>query len=325
MKHITRIAPAPTGMFHLGTARTALFNWLVAKATGGTFILRIDDTDTERNKPEAVNIIHESLAWLGLEPDLTFHQSDHVGEYRFFADLLVKEDRAYKDGDAIRLRVPADLPAIWNDTIAGEIAITDRDRQAIDGLVLIRSDGMPTYHFASVVDDWEKGVTWVLRGHDHISNTPKQIAIALALAAAEVPCPPKPFTPLWTHLGLITLAKKKLSKRDSAASMLTYRDEGIDPDAMTNWLLRLGWGPKAEDRTMAVIDRDRAIGMFLEGGNMRNSPANMDVALLAAFDRKYKAMKQKAARAELERAVAADEWDVFDNIPIGRRHPKTTD
>ena len=285
--HVTRIAPSPTGMFHLGTARTALFNWLVAKATGGKFLLRIDDTDVARNTPEAVGIIYESMTWLGLDFACDFTQSARLGLYQHQAEQLVEKGYAYKDGECIRLKLPENLPAFWNDTIAGEIPITDHDKKSIDGLVLLRSDGMPTYHFASVVDDWSYGVTWVIRGHDHISNTPKHIAIALALNTFGMH-----FNPLWSHVGLLTLNKKKLSKRDGAASVLAYRDQGIDPDAMVNWMLRLGWGPTVDDKTTALISRDRAIEMFLTGGKMRNSPANMDIQKLDSFDRKYKAKKK---------------------------------
>ena len=294
--HVTRIAPSPTGMFHLGTARTALFNWLVSKATGGKFIVRIDDTDTARNTPEAINVIFESLSWLGLDGDITFHQSSKTDVYRYFANLMVKKDRAFKDGDAVRLKLPNNLPTSWHDTIAGDIAITDHDKKSIDGLVLLRSDGMPTYHFASVVDDWQSGVTWVIRGHDHISNTAKHVAISIALMDAAYPFA-NSFNPSWSHVGLLTLNKKKLSKRDGAASVLSYRDQGIDPDAMCNWLLRLGWGPTVDDKTATTIDRCRAIGLFLTGGAMRNSPANMDNKMLESLDRKYKAKKRKELNA----------------------------
>ena len=285
--HVTRIAPSPTGMFHLGTARTALFNWLVAKATGGRFLLRIDDTDVARNTPEARQVIDKSLDWLGLTNDRRFCQSDRLDLYRWAADHLVKEGLAFLDGTAVRLRL-TDVPLSWTDTIAGEVPITEHDREVIDGMVLVRSDGIPTYHFASVFDDIDCHVSWVIRGHDHISNTAKHVAIWQALASLK----PMP-QPLWTHVGLLTLNKKKLSKRDGAASVLSYRDQGIDPDAMLNWMLRLGWGPTVDDKTTALISRDRAIEMFLNGGKMRNSPANMDIQKLDSFDRKYKAKKKE--------------------------------
>lgn len=291
--HVTRIAPSPTGMFHLGTARTALFNWLVAKATGGQFIVRIDDTDVARNTPEAINVIHESLDWLRFDCDLWFHQSDRLERYQKAAGELVKKDLAFVDGTAVRLRLPSSEGFhAWSDTITGEMLITDKEREVIDGMVLMRSDGFPTYHFASVYDDMDCGVTWVIRGTDHISNTPKHIAIwnALSQIGWNGGRTPKP---LWTHVGLLTLNKKKLSKRDGAASVLSYRDQGIDPDALVNWMLRLGWGPSVDDKTTATISRDRAIELFLDGGAMRNSPSNMDSKLLESLDRKYKARYPK--------------------------------
>ena len=165
--------------------------------------------------------------------------------------------------------------------------------QAVDGLVLVRSDGMPTYHLASVVDDMDLGVTWVIRGSDHVSNTARHVAIWTALSSCTPGSPP---LPSWTHVGLITSDGKKVSKRDGAASMLGYRDAGTDPDAMFNFLLRLGWGPSVDDRTTRTISRDRAVSLFLDGGRMRATPANMDLALLASFDRKYKGAAEAAAR-----------------------------
>lgn len=147
---------------------------------------------------------------------------------------------------------------------------------------------MPTYHLASVVDDMDLGITWVIRGSDHLSNTPKHIALWRAVGKLEWSGAAAPM-PLWTHLGLITSDDgKKISKRDGATSLLDYRDSSVDPDAMVNWLLRLGWGPTIDDKTTRTIDQDRAVRLFLEGGRMRASPANMDPLLLSALDRKYK-------------------------------------
>jgi glutamyl/glutaminyl-tRNA synthetase len=288
VSHVTRIAPSPTGLLHLGTARTALFNWLVARSTGGRFILRIDDTDAARNVPEAIQVIDEALAWLGLDQDLRVRQSDRLELYRFVADHLVKTGQAFRDEGAVRLRL-ADLPDAWNDTVIGLTPITDAIRKQIDGMVLMKSDGYPTYHFASVFDDIDFRVSWVIRGVDHVSNTPKHIAIWRALASVK----PMP-EPLWSHIGLLTEDGKKISKRDGAASLLSYRDQGIDPDAMFNWLLRMGWGPSVDDKSTTTISRDRALELFLNGGGMRPSPSNIDRKKLDSLDRRYKKQKAKS-------------------------------
>jgi glutamyl/glutaminyl-tRNA synthetase len=287
MNHVTRIAPSPTGMFHLGSARTALFNWLIARSTQGKFILRIDDTDNSRNNEDAVQIIDDALAWLKLDYDLRVRQSDRLPLYNQMVVCLLDAGLAFYDGNAVRFK-PKNIPTSWNDTIAGDISITSQDHKAIDGLVLIRSDGMPTYHLSSTVDDMNLGITWVVRGVDHLTNTAKHITLWNALndvLSSNIPLP------LFSHVGLITQNKKKISKRDGAASLLSYRDNGIDVDAMVNWMLRLGWGPTIDDKTTSTILRDRALLLFLNGGKMRSSPANMDPALLLALDRKYKAMK----------------------------------
>lgn len=279
-------------MFHLGTARTTLFNWLVARATGGKFILRIDDTDVSRHNEEAVGVIYETMNWLGLDFDESFRQSERLDRYREVANRLLQEGEAFPDGSAIRLSNLTKPRDKWTDTTFGDVYTTEKDEQSIEGLVLMRSDGLPTYHFATVVDDMDFGVTWIVRGQDHVSNTIKHITIWDAIYNANIISRP---TPLFSHVGLIMQNKKKLSKRDGAASVLTYRDNGIDPDALVNWMLRLGWGPTKEDRSHRTIDRQRAIDLFLTAGNMRAAPSNMDTALLDFLDRNYKAQKRKAA------------------------------
>jgi glutamyl-tRNA synthetase len=281
-------------MFHIGSARTAIFNWLIAKATQGTFILRIDDTDTARNTQEAEQVILDAMDWMGLTPDVTFKQSERLTQYRELAQALVEQNLAVHDGEAIRLTY-SDPCTSWTDTVSGKISITDNDRKVSDGLVLMRSDGNPTYHFASVVDDMEYGVTWVVRGSDHMSNTSKHIAIWHALSHLAWPGA-NTALPLFTHVGLITQNGKKISKRDGSASLLDYRDRDVNPDAMFNWLLRLGWGPTVDDKTTAKISRERAVELFLAGGKMKASPANMDLNKLDSFDRKYKAVIESALK-----------------------------
>jgi len=276
MKINTRIAPSPTGHFHLGTARTAYFNWLAAKASGGKFILRIDDTDLSRNNIEAVNLIYASMKWLGLDWYNTFSQSDNYQLYRYYADALIKSNKAQViDGGAIQLLDPI-LPAYWTDTIAGDIAITDQDIDVCSKLILIKSDGTPTYNFATVIDDYTHDINYIIRGTDHISNTPKQLAIIHGLGIK----PPK-----YAHVGLLFMNKKKLSKRDPSSSLVDYMH--YSPDAVLNFLLRLGWGPYKDDKSTAIITKDRAIQMFLSDGKMKSSNANIDLVKLDSFNRKY--------------------------------------
>lgn len=303
-KFVTRIAPSPTGMFHMGTARTAIFNWLAAKASGGTMILRIDDTDENRNDVEAVRVIHDAMAWLGLDYGTTFNQSDKKETYAGIADTLVEAGMAYRDpndakdgSDAvpIRLKGTSDIiPKEWHDTIKGTIVVSDKDREAIDGLVLVRSDGSPTYHFASVVDDVGCGVNYVIRGTDHISNTPKQLAIINLLDKMGMQCDEYPSTPSYAHVGLIDVKtadgkRKKLSKRDDGASLLTFKDNGIHPDAMFNYLLRLGWSPSDPnfDKHTPYISKDMAVELFLTAGKMRNSPVLFDNDKLNWYNKHY--------------------------------------
>lgn len=284
MKLNTRIAPSPTGDMHIGTARTAYFNWLAARATGGIFTLRIDDTDLARSDSKFSQVILDTMAWLGLTYDNLFYQSQRFTSYRIVADDLLSSGMAVKDGDAIIL-MPKALPDSWNDDLAGKVVISGDDKSGMaKGIVLIKSDGSPTYHFASVVDDIDMDINFVIRGADHITNTSRQVAIYHALG--------KPL-PRYAHVGLIHKDGKKLSKRDGAASMLAYRDQGIDPDAMLNFMARLGWGPTVDDKTTAILPRERMIDLFLSGGKMKGSSANMDPVKLASFDRKYKGRKKE--------------------------------
>ena len=284
----TRIAPSPTGFAHVGTMRTALFNWLAARATGGTFTLRIDDTDTERNNEAAVQPILDGLTWLGLGWDHMFRQSDRSDTYAMVAKRLLEAGHAFEaDNGAIILRWHDYMPRSWTDEASGTIAITDTNVEQIDGrTVLLRGgdkQGQATYQFASVVDDWDKGINYIIRGVDHVSNTAKQFAIWSAinktLGGADIPkaC----------HVGLIFHNKKKMSKRDGAASVLQYRDDGFHPDALFNAMLRLGWGPSEDNKANAILSRERAIELFIDGGRMRSANSNFDPAKLAHFNKVF--------------------------------------
>lgn len=282
MTYTTRIAPSPTGDFHIGTARTAYFNWLAARAGGGRFILRIDDTDLARNNDASVGVIHDCLDWLGLVPDAVYRQSDRLDLYRGIADDLIRRGLAVTaDNGGVLLKGGCSAP--WNDIISGHAVPGDVHHDLAADQVLIKADGMPVYHFASVVDDIDMGVNLVIRGMDHHTNTYRHAGLYKALDAT---------LPDFAHLGLITMNKKKLSKRDAAASLLGYRDGGTDPDAMLNFLLRMGWGPRQDDKSMALIDRDRAVDLFLSAGKMKSSPAAMDLDKLASFNRKYISRKR---------------------------------
>ncbi|MGI8597552.1 MAG: glutamate--tRNA ligase [Thermoleophilaceae bacterium] len=231
-----RFAPSPTGALHIGGARTALYNWLVARGRGGTFLLRIEDTDRERSTPENVEQILDALRWLGLDWDEgPYSQSARAGRHREAVDRLLSEGRAYEDEGAVRLRVPDEGSTVVEDAIRGEVRF---EHSAIADFVIARSDGSPLYNLAVAVDDLDMGVTDVVRGDDHLSNTPRQVLILSALGAAP---------PRYAHLPLLHAPDgKKLSKRHGAASVQELRDRGYLPAAVRNYLALLGWGFDAE-------------------------------------------------------------------------------
>ena len=227
-----RFAPSPTGALHIGGARTALYNWLLARGQGGTFVLRIEDTDRERSTPENVEQILDALTWLELDWDEgPISQADRVGRHREEIDRLLADGSAYEDDGAVRLRVPDEGQTTVHDSIRGEIVF---DHSAIDDFVIARSDGSPLYNLAVAVDDHDMGITHVVRGADHISNTPRQLMIMKALGADP---------PAYAHLPLLHGPDgKKLSKRHGAASVQELRDGGYLPEAIRNYLALLGWG-----------------------------------------------------------------------------------
>ncbi len=226
-----RFAPSPTGFLHIGGARTALFNWMYAKAQGGQFILRIEDTDKVRSKPEYLEEILESMKWLGLTWDEFYKQSDRFDLYRQYADKLLLEGKAYKDGEAVVLKVLEKSIKIY-DLIRGEIVV---DSKEIKDQVLMKSDGSPTYSFACVIDDALMEISCVIRGEDHISNTPKQILIYEALGFK---------LPKFAHLPLILDPEGgRMSKRAGATAVTEYRTQGYLSQAIVNYLMLLGWSP----------------------------------------------------------------------------------
>jgi glutamyl-tRNA synthetase len=268
----TRIAPSPTGMMHLGTARTAIYCWAVARHLGGKFLLRIEDTDQKRSTAEATQVILDSMKWLNLDYDEgPIYQMDRLDRYRELVDQMLADGRAYKcyatpeeldemreaqraagvkpryDGrwrpenaagkqipegvkPVIRFRNPDDGDVSWNDAVYGPITISNRE---LDDLIIMR-DGIPTYNFAVVVDDWDMKVSHVIRGADHINNTPRQINLYKALGAP---------VPVFAHLPLINGPDgQKLSKRHGSVSVMEYEARGFLPEAVFNYLARLGWG-----------------------------------------------------------------------------------
>lgn len=278
METRVRFAPSPTGALHIGGGHTALFNWLWARHTGGRFILRIEDTDRERSTQEYEDTIMSGMQWLGLDwdegPDCggafgPYRQSERLELYRESAEKLVAEGQAYRENGAILFRVLPGVELSFDDVVYGRIETTsdglkDRDTDRLKDIVLIKGDGMPTYNYAVVIDDHFMNITHVIRGEDHISNTPKQLLIYKALGWKE---------PLFAHLPMILgKDKKKLSKRHGATSVYEFRDMGYMPDSVFNFLAILGWSP-GEDKE--IFDRKEAAQLF-ELSRVTRKPAVFD-------------------------------------------------
>jgi glutamyl-tRNA synthetase len=244
-----RFAPSPTGFLHIGGVRTALFNWLFARHEGGDFLLRIENTDRSREVEESVDQIQRSLSWLGLDWDggVAF-QLDRLERHEEVARRLLAEGHAYEDDGAIRFRMPDEGTTAWDDVVRGRIEFPN---ERLEDVVLLRSDGRPTYNFASPVDDLDDGITHVVRGEDHVSNTPKQIRILEALGAA---------LPRYGHLpNVLGPDGRKLSKRHGAVSVEEFRAQGYVPEALVNYLALLGWSLDAET---TVIPPDELVRHF---------------------------------------------------------------
>jgi len=266
-----RFAPSPTGYLHVGGARTALFNWLFARRHGGTFVLRIEDTDVERSSWEMVGGIVDGLRWLGLDwdegpdvggPHAPYFQSQRLEKYRERAQALVSDGRAYQDEGAIRFKVPPGQTR-FVDLVHGDISF---ENEHIENFVVLRSDGHPTYHLSVVVDDIDMAITHVVRGDDHISNTPKQVLLYQAFGKTP---------PQFAHVPLIMGPdKKRLSKRHGATSVTEYQKAGYLAEAMVNFLALLGWSPGGDRE---VLTRDELISLFaLEGISGGNAVFNVE-------------------------------------------------
>ena len=309
-----RFAPSPTGALHIGGARTALFNWLLARGAGGRFVLRIEDTDKERSTPENVEQILDALRWLELDWDEgPVFQSGSEARHREAVDSLLASGRAYRSratatdvaawkamhGDergfrgepeqdgAVRLRVPEDGDTTFEDLVVGEVRSPNR---SMDDLVIARADGTPLYNLAVAVDDLDLEITDVIRGNDHLTNTAKQLLIIQALGATP---------PRYGHLPLLHGPDgKKLSKRHGAASVQELRDAGYLPGAVRNYLALLGWGA-GDDET--ILSTEELVRRFDIGGVQRN-PAQFDERKLRWLNGRY---MRELSIAELTAALEA--------------------
>ena len=338
----TRIAPSPTGFLHLGTARTALYSWAYARHHGGQFVLRIEDTDVARSTQDSVEQILASMRWLGLDFDEgPIYQMQRLARYQAAAEQLIESGHAYRcyctpaeletmreaqrargektryDGrwrpesgkvlpappadvsPVVRLKNPLDGSVTWHDLVKGDITISNRE---IDDLILVRPDGVPTYNFAVVVDDWDMKITHVFRGDEHVNNTPWQINIFRGLGA---PLPQFGHCPI--ILGDDGL---KLSKRRGAVSVTAYEEAGYLPEAMLNYLARLGWSHGDDE----LFTSDQMVTWF-DGSHIAKSPAQWDPAKLAWVNAHYIKHVDDARLAALvqtqlrTRGVVADDLD----------------
>jgi glutamyl-tRNA synthetase len=301
------MAPSPTGLLHIGNVRTALFNWLFARHEGGEFRLRIENTDTSREVAEATQQIQGSLRWLGLDWDgeVTF-QLDRVADCAAVARRLVEEDKAYEDEGAIRFRMPDEGVTAWDDAVRGRIEFPNEE---LEDLVLVRSDGRPTYNFASPMEDVWDGITHVIRGEDHISNTPKQINIIRAVGAEP---------PLYAHVShVLGPDGKSLSKRHGSVTVDEFRHAGYYPPALMNFLALLGWS--YDDKT-TVMSRDELIERF-SLDRVVPSPATFDYDKLDWLNGVYlRALPPEEYADELVRYLRDEGYD-WDDALVRRAAP----
>ena len=297
-----RFAPAPTGFLHIGSARTALFNWLYACHTGGELVLRIEDTNAELARPELIDNIYESLQWLGIDWDgEPVRQSMRAELYETAVNKLLADDRAYVDDGAVRFRVGDEGTTSWDDIVRGTVTF---EHEHVEDFVIRRADGSATFFIANAVDDLDLGITHVVRGEDLVNVTPKVIMLRHALGADDVP--------QFAHLPIIVNEqRKKLSKRRDDVSLSSYRDRGVLAEAMTNYLALLGWGPPddVEVRPMAEI-----IEMF-ELTDVNASSAMFDLKKLEAINGDYiRALAPAELASRLRPYVDQQPWgsDVSD-------------
>ncbi len=292
-----RFAPSPTGVLHIGGARTALYNWLLARGSGGEFVLRIEDTDRERSTPENVELILDSLRWLGLDWDEgPISQWERRERHAAAVEQLLQSGHAYEDEGAVRFRVPEEGEITFHDVVLGDVT---NPHSAIKDFVIQRSDGSPLYNLAVAVDDRDMGITHVVRGQDHVSNTPRQVMILRGLG--EEP-------PVYAHIPLLHGPDgKKLSKRHGAASVQGVREDGYLPEAVRNYIALLGWG---YDETTTLMTTDELVERFaLE--RVSKNPAIFDEQKLRWMNGRY--MREQPLE-DLHRRL--EEFYGRDDIPI---------
>lgn len=338
----TRFAPSPTGYLHLGGARTALYSWAFARHFGGTFVLRIEDTDLERSTPEAVQAIIEGMEWLGLNHDEgPFYQMQRMDRYREVVAQMLDSGSAYhcysspEEVEAMRERMRAagekprydgtwrpepgkTLPAIpegrkpvvrfknpldgevtWDDFVKGTITIGNKE---LDDLVIARPDGTPTYNFCVAVDDWDMQISHVLRGDDHVNNTPRQINILRAIGAP---------LPLYGHLPMILGSDgQKMSKRKDAVNVMEYPAQGYLPEAILNYLARLGWSHGDDE----VFSMEQVTAWF-DGSHLSNSAAQFNIEKLNWLNNHYIKQADNARLAELAKPRMLAAGAVFEGAP----------
>lgn len=318
----TRFAPSPTGYLHIGGARTALFSWAFARKQGGKFVLRIEDTDLERSTQQSVQAILDGMAWLGLDYDEgPYYQMQRLNRYQEVAEHLLAQGLAYRcyaskeeldvlreqqrqaglkpryDGrwrdskqtppagvqPVVRLKTPLEGIVVFDDLVKGKISVANHE---LDDLVLLRSDGTPTYNFGVVLDDLDMGITHVIRGDDHVNNTPRQINILKALGAS---------IPQYAHVPMILGADgERLSKRHGAVSVMHYRDQGYLPEALINYLARLGWSHGDEE----IFSREQLVEWF-DLAAINRSPAKFNPEKLTWLNQHYLKVADDARLAEL--------------------------
>ena len=279
---VTRFAPSPTGNLHSGAYRTAIFSYLFARKNNGTFVLRIEDTDTERSKKQYEDNILESLEWLGLEYDIFVRQSENKNRHKQVLEKMISDGYAYvskeeaKDGsgvlkEIIRFKNP-NIDVTFQDEIKGSVTMNTTD---LGDFVIAKNIHEPLFHLAVVVDDFDEGITHVIRGEDHVSNTPRQILIQRAIGAP---------TPVYAHLPLVLgLDKQKLSKRKGALAITEYRDLGYMPEAIINMVAMVGWNPGTEQE---LFSKDDLIQHFALD-QVQKSPAVFNPEKLNWFNREY--------------------------------------
>lgn len=304
----TRFAPSPTGYLHIGGARTALFSWLYARKMGGKFILRIEDTDRERSTQESVDAILDGMEWLGLDYDEgPFYQTQRFDRYKEVIAQLLNDGHAYycdcsrerldtmreqqmankekprydgccreknlshNENTVIRFKNPLDGDVIIDDLVKGQVKIHNRE---LDDLIIARSDNTPTYNLTVVVDDWDMDITHVIRGDDHLNNTPRQINILNALGAT---------LPIYAHVPMILGSDgKRLSKRHGAVSVMQYKEDGYLPEALMNYLVRLGWSHGDQE----IFTRDEMVSVF-EASNINTSASTFNPEKLNWLNQQY--------------------------------------